>query len=339
MSVTQQDIAKAAGVSRGTVDRVLHNRPNVSEAIREKVLRAADALGYQKQKQAPSEISCSAAILIPRWSDSYFNRKIHSGMMRAILQLDDPSFLLREHMLESHASRETVRAIREELEAGAQGLILRPENVPEVREAIEAAVRAGVRVVTYDSDLPDSGRLCYIGQDAALSGRIAAGFFAKLLRPDAQLLIVVGNMYLEVHRQRVDAFSARMKELGFATRNLHIAESGELFDLTEDLVLKELKRNPQVDGVYMATEPVSSCVSGIRKARLPKRPFVVCNDLTPTTRRYLRNGDVDYVIDQPFEQKSYRAILSMYHALRSGAAPRHGEFFTGSYIVTREMVI
>ena len=146
-------------------------------------------------------------------------------------------------------------------------------------------------------------------------------------------------MHLEVHRRRVDAFYIRMKEAGFTTKSFHIVESGELFALTEDMVLSELKRNPQVDGVYMATEPVSSCVSGIRKAHLQNRPLIVCNDLTPTTRRYLRNGDVDFVIDQPFEEKSYRAVLAAYNALRSGAAPKTVEFFTDSRIVTREMLL
>ena len=35
-----KDIAERAGVSVGTVDRVLHERPNVSKAAREKVEQA-----------------------------------------------------------------------------------------------------------------------------------------------------------------------------------------------------------------------------------------------------------------------------------------------------------
>ena len=40
MAVTMQQVAELAGVSRGTVDRVLHGRPNVDAVVREKVLRA-----------------------------------------------------------------------------------------------------------------------------------------------------------------------------------------------------------------------------------------------------------------------------------------------------------
>ena len=53
MAVTIQKIAELSGVSRGTVDRVLHGRPNVNPMIREKVVRAAEKLGYQPP--APSK--------------------------------------------------------------------------------------------------------------------------------------------------------------------------------------------------------------------------------------------------------------------------------------------
>ena len=51
MAVTIQKIAELSGVSRGTVDRVLHGRPNVNAVVREKVLRAAEKLGYQQDKE------------------------------------------------------------------------------------------------------------------------------------------------------------------------------------------------------------------------------------------------------------------------------------------------
>ena len=336
LSVTHQDIAKAAGVSRGTVDRVLHNRPNVTEVTRRKVLRTAELLGYVKKGSAGE--NRRVTILIPRWSDSHFNRKISSGLQRAERQLNDESFIVKQRMLENWTSQEMIKAIREEVAEGAQGLILRPENTTEIRSVIREVVQSGIKVITYDADIADCGRTCYIGQDLHLVGQIAAGLLAKLLPPDADILIVLGNLRLEAHKGRVDGFCARLKELGFSTSSLRIVESGEWFDLTEDLLLKELERNGKVRAIYMATQPISSCIASVRKARLSQRPYIICNDLTPTAKRYLRNGEVDFVIDQAFEQESQKAVLAMYSALRSGRGVKKDVFYTDFKIITQEMV-
>ena len=55
----------------------------------------------------------------------------------------------------------------------------------------------------------------------------------------------------------------------------------------------------------MACQPLSGCIAGIRKARRTTRPHIVCNDLTPTAKRYLREGTVDFVIGQSFSQESF----------------------------------
>ena len=51
----------------------------------------------------------------------------------------------------------------------------------------------------------------------------------------------------------------------------------------------------RLHAVYMASQPLSGCIAGIRKARRAARPHIVCNDLTPTAKRYLRDGTVDFV--------------------------------------------
>lgn len=51
-----KDIAERAGVSVGTVDRVLHNRPNVSKPAREKVEEALKEMNYQPNVYALSLI-------------------------------------------------------------------------------------------------------------------------------------------------------------------------------------------------------------------------------------------------------------------------------------------
>ena len=47
-----KDIAEKAGVSVGTVDRILHNRPNVSKEAREKVEQVMKEINYRPNRYA-----------------------------------------------------------------------------------------------------------------------------------------------------------------------------------------------------------------------------------------------------------------------------------------------
>lgn len=338
MAVTIQKIAELSGVSRGTVDRVLHGRPNVNPMIREKVVRAAEKLGYQPPVPPKSADCRQAAILIPQWTDEYFNRQIVSGIRKALRYIADPAFVLTEQPLRTMTMQELLRAMDEQIRSGVDGLIIRAENTPEVRAAIEQAVQKGVTVITYDADVPDSGRLCHAGQDLVRAGAIAAGVMARLIRPPEHVLIVTGNLRMEAHKGRVDGFCRRLLELGFSEDAYRVIETNEMPELTGELVAQALQANSRLHAVYMACQPLSGCIAGIRKARRTTRPHIVCNDLTPTAKRYLREGTVDFVIGQSFSQESFHAVLAMYQMLLRGVKPKRELYYTDLRLITQEML-
>ena len=338
MAVTIQKIAELSGVSRGTVDRVLHGRPNVNPMIREKVVRAAEKLGYQPPVPPKSADCRQAAILIPQWTDGHFNRQIVSGIRKALRYIADPAFVLTEQPLRTMTMQELLRAIEEQIRSGVDGLIIRAENTPEVRAAIEQAVQQGVTVITYDADVPHSGRLCHAGQAIVPAGAIAAGVMARLLRPPEHVLIVTGNLRMEAHKGRVDGFCRRLLELGFSEDAYRVIETNEMPELTGELVAQALQADSRLHAVYMACQPLSGCIAGIRKARRTTRPHIVCNDLTPTAKRYLREGTVDFVIGQSFSQESFHAVLAMYQMLLRGVKPKRELYYTDLRLITQEML-
>ena len=338
MAVTIQKIAELSGVSRGTVDRVLHGRPNVNPMIREKVVRAAEKLGYQPPMPPKSADCRQAAILIPQWTDGHFNRQIVSGIRKALRYIADPAFILTEQPLRTMTMQELLRAMDEQIRSGVDGLIIRAENTPEVRAAIEQAVQQGVTVITYDADVPDSGRLCHAGQDLVRAGAIAAGVMARLIRPPEHVLIVTGNLRMEAHKGRVDGFCRRLLELGFSEDAYRVIETNEMPELPGDLAAQAPHAHSRLPAVYMACQPLSGCIAGIRKARRTTRPHIVCNDLTPTAKRYLREGTVDFVIGQSFSQESFHAVLAMYQMLLRGVKPKRELYYTDLRLITQEML-
>ena len=297
MAVTIQKIAELSGVSRGTVDRVLHGRPNVNPMIREKVVRAAEKLGYQPPVPPKSADCRQAAILIPQWTDGHFNRQIVSGIRKALRYIADPAFVLTEQLLRTMTMQELLRAMDEQIRSGVDGLIIRAENTPEVRAAIEQAVQQGVTVITYDADVPDSGRLCHAGQDLSPRRRNRCRRYGA----------AHSSARTCTHRLRQPAYGITQGPCGrflppaaraWASPRtpISVIETNEMPELTERTRRAGASgSDSRLHAVYMACQPLSGCISGIRKARRAVRPHIICNDLTPAAKRYLRDGTVDFV--------------------------------------------
>ncbi len=87
---TIQMVADLAGVSRGTVDRVLNNRPHVNEAVRERVLDAMREIGYVPPARAShtARPPLVLGILLPNW-EGQFQAEVEQGIRRACAQLED----------------------------------------------------------------------------------------------------------------------------------------------------------------------------------------------------------------------------------------------------------
>ena len=339
MAVTIQKIAELSGVSRGTVDRVLHGRPNVNPMIREKVVRAAEKLGYQPPVPPKSADCRQAAILIPQWTDGHFNRQIVSGIRKALRYIADPAFVLTEQPLRTMTMQELLRAMDEQIRSGVDGLIIRAENTPEVPRRHRAGSaarrdrhylrcrRAGQRpsVLCRAGFSPRRRNRCRRYGAAHSSARtcthrlrqpaygITQGPCGRFLPPAARAWVLRGR--LSGYRDQRNARS--YERTGRAGR--FVSDS-------------------RLHAVYMANQPLSGCISGIRKARRAVRPHIICNDLTPAAKRYLRDGTVDFVVGQTFSQESFQAVLAMYQMLLHGVKPKRELYYTDLRLITQEML-
>lgn len=84
--ITIKDIALQAGVSKGTVDRVLHNRGEVSEISKQKVLQVAKQIGYKPNVYASllaSQKKYFLACLIPSYNTGEYWEQVAIGLTAA----------------------------------------------------------------------------------------------------------------------------------------------------------------------------------------------------------------------------------------------------------------
>ena len=361
MKVTAQWIADQCGVSRGTVDRVVNGRPNVSPEVRERIQKLISEYGYktttQRQAARAGRGVYRIGVILPSWdallrSSSVSlplvrprrrNRRPRSrGRMRDGIRtavhnrgLNDVTVLVEE--LKNRSPRSYFEAIGRMEERGIDGLIVTAPDTLVMREEIDRLVASGVPVVTCDSDVCQSRRLYHIGQDMVKSGRVAAGLIAPYAE-GGEILVVTGNREFAAHDLRVRGFLDRLHELRGDDVVVNVIESVEKYELTYDGVLYYAKGHPRLRGIYMANESVRGCMDALERVRPARRIHVVCHDLTPYARKYLEEGRLDFIIDQDFSAQTTRAIEVLAHTLRTGESPRRNIEYIHTSIITRELL-
>lgn len=336
MKPTVRSIAALAGVSRGTVSRVLNNQPDVSAEVRARVLRIIEETGYRKDTRFQGAEKIHIGVIVAHWQNEYFTNSTLRGIHLAERELNTARIQLDVRRMNSRSDGEYIRVCEELLESGVRGLVLNaPDNIVIAAE-IERLSKAGVVVVTYNSDLPDSTRVCHVGQDLMKSGKIAAGLMARSLSPKDRILLITGNMEFRSHRVRIDGFLAHLKTLGFPSDSYDLKECYEQYELTYDAVRQAVDAFPNLRGIYMGTEHVKACVDALAKTR--RRMTVVVNDLTPVARHALKIGAVDFVVEQDFTAQVRQAILLLQKHLLYGQTVRRPIVHVQTSIVTRELL-
>ena len=327
---TINTVALRAGVSRGTVDRVLNQRPHVKPDIYEKVVRAMKELDYvpptEQQAKAlgltlPALEHFRIGILLPS-ERGHFRHEILRGIEDAREYLHAYSVEVLTEECETDLPSETVAHIDSLLDKGAAGIALCAKEHNSIILKINALQEQGVPVVTYNSDIGDSKRLCFIGQDLVRGGRVAGELMSHYLHPSDHLLIAVGNPEFQAHRLRLQGFCERLYENGFHGESLRLIETYNDYALTYQKVSEALRDDPSLHGIYMANHSVTGCAEAIRDAGQKGQIHVISHDLTEETKCLLQRGEIDLSIAQNLYQQSYRALIVLQEYLQKHIQPQ-----------------
>ena len=318
---TIQMVAELAGVSRGTVDRVLNDRPHVNGEVRQRVLEAMRELGYISPREAYRRQAETAlrpltlGVLLPNW-EGQFRAEVTEGVRQACEELEESKVRVLVRRCETDLPQEAVELL-EAMEAdGAEGFAVCAVNDPAIQDWIAARTGAGVPCVTFNSDLPESGRLCFVGQDIRQAGRVAAGLLYKCVDRQGPVLATAGNLKFDGHRQRLDGFRERMGELGLPEEQVIVRETYNDYETTLQVVSEVLAERPELRGVYMANFSVSGCCAAIQRAGRTGQVHVVCHDINETVRQLVRAGAVDFTIPQDLRRQGYAPLLLLRDLLR-----------------------
>lgn len=342
---TIQTVAELAGVSRGTVDRVLNNRSYVRADVRERVLNAIRETGYLSPREAHRQAAeaelplepVRLGVLLPNWSGP-FREEVPRGIQAARSELEKRNIEVRVCTCETDVPRETIELIDQLIEWGAQGIALCSLNDIMIEARVGELAEQGIPCITFNSDLPNSRRLCFVGQDYARSGRIAAELLSKCIPTTARVLAMAGNLEYNGHRTRLDGFCEHMKKKGFASEQIEIEETYNDYRVTYNRVTAALTSENPPAAIYMANRSVTGCVDALKSAGMDGRVHVIAHDMSPRRKQMLLEGSLDLTITQDLFRQGSQPLLLLADLLQKGKQPESGIKSTGISIICAQNI-
>ena len=188
-----KDIAIRAGVSVGTVDRVLHDRPNVSKPAREKVEKALKEMNYQPNVYASAlayNKKYSFYILIPQHESEAYWEEVEQGVKKAMearrdFYIDVEFLYYKRFNNESFEQQYTIC-----LEANPDGVIIVPVELEVTQKFTDQLHERQIPFVLLDSYMPDLRPLSFFGQDSFCSGFFAARMLMLIAGKDEEIMLM-----------------------------------------------------------------------------------------------------------------------------------------------------
>ena len=305
---TARDVAKAAGVSASTVDRVLNGRGGVDPDKERRVVEWARKLKLDRALRHRPVRALRIAVLIQP-PENPFYAAVQDAFAAANRAYGDfnMQFLVRHF----DAGRPSIlpRLVRD-LGDRHDGLILTVPQSDALADAIRE-VAARIPVVTLATDVRDCGRHAYVGPDDRRAGRVAGDLMGRFLAPaGGDVVMIAGLLSLIGNEEREMGFRSVLRERYPECRVAVVLESQERAERAGELVRDALNANPDIRGVYSVSAGAPVVVDALKALGREDVVFIT-HELTPDRRELLRQGLIDAIIDQNPEFEVRAAIETM----------------------------
>lgn len=333
--ITIKDIAEKAGVSRGTVDRVLHDRGKVAPEKEKRIRRIAQELGYQPNIAGKGLAARKKHIRIGFVYVSSDQAPFHGVIYESARQYARQE--LQQYGVEVHFfpfdlkdyeenfrawDQKFVKVIREQ---GINGLAVAGMMGAHLRQVLEKNKISDIPFVLYNQNEDVEGKLAYVGCDYEQAGRLACGLAAMMTKNKARVGIVSlddGNMQSSANR--VAGFEAEIRE---RYPHIQIVEkcftaNVEAMDELFTEVQRMIERHPGMDVLYLANPGDYSVCQSIRRSGETSDIRIITNDLvTDWQREMVKNGTIDATICQEPEKQGVKPLEILFNYLALGIRP------------------
>ena len=298
---TTKNLAKAAGVSLATVDRVLNSRPGVRKENIDKVNKAIDEIGFVRDLFAANLARNREYhfIFILPLSGDHFLDAIHRDIEKINKVMAGERVLVRSIQVDETDPHKLVKLIRELDTDSIDGVAIMAPETPPLRDAIIHLKERGVHVLAFISNLPNSGCDNFIGIDNKAAGRTAAKLLGSYLYPEEGKIIVIAETLksrdsLERRLGFDSIINSEFKKLTVLPTLVTYNDSIR----TQEVVTNALKSHPDIRGIYILCSEARIIMNAISKIPQVANLTKIAHERTIYTQEALEKNELDAVITQ-----------------------------------------
>lgn len=315
ISVRIKDIAEKAGVSTGTVDRVLHKRGKVAPDVERRVLQTLKEMNYEPNliaRALGSNKTYHIAALIPDPKFDTYWLAPKQGVEAAERNLKQYGLSVKQFLFNPYDVNHFITQAKEVTRAGCDGILLSPIFYRETLPFFSQWEEQNIPFVLFNTHIPEADALSYVGQDSYQSGLLAA----KLIQygQDATCTVLVAH----IDEEPGNAAHLLKKEQGlrdyFRAHELDALYQIVVVNLDRanktDFSLKmeqAFKQYPGIKSVYVTTSKAYDIVSWLEEQRI-KDIKIIGYDLIPKNLHFLQTGQISFLINQNPKGQGYWGI-------------------------------
>ena len=302
---TLHDVARSAGVSYATVDRVVNDRGGVALKSVVRVQDAIDQLGYERDMSAANLARKRVYhfhFLLPDDSNDFF-RVLNDALIASKEQPNLFRIALEITRIPAFSEEALIAALNKIDLSTADCVCVVALDTPAVIEAIARARASGLKIVTLVSDIKAAARDCYVGIDNVVAGKTAGRMMGLAHGRQAGVVLpIIGANRAQDHTHRLDGFRDVLRTHFPKVVLLDPVKSRDDAQTVGEALTSAWKDRPDLTGVYNIGAGNAGLIDWVRGISPDHRPAVVIHELLPVSRAALKDGLIDAVIDQkPYE--------------------------------------
>jgi LacI family transcriptional regulator len=314
-----KDIAKLVGVSVGTVDRVIHNRGEVSKESYQKIMAALETTGYKPNliaRTLGSNKTYRIAALVPNPEQDEYWKKSADGVHQSLEEWGQYGVTIEPNYFNLYDKGSFTTVAERILESEIDGILIAPIFYQEAIQFSQRCTEKNIPFVLFNNTIPDAKPLTFVGQNLYESGRVGA----ELLHTGQHggtfaILHIYDDIHNSLHLyEKEKGFNDYFLDQGpdFKVLSLGVSTPDESEIQTK---IQGLLKEPHLKGILVTTSKGASVVSNLLDTEGKNEIRLVAYDLLQRNIDYLKKGMIDFIINQDAKRQAFLGISKLVNYL------------------------